>query len=219
VNHRCLLDGIFAVCGVPEDKFRSICSAVDKLDKEEWVCVRSELVEEKGLEPAAADRIGEYVKLNGGLELVDKLEADAKLMANASAKKGLADMRLLLQFCEVYNCIDKVSFDLSLARGLDYYTGVSVHFDDARHGLYYYLAAGLERIVVSEHHSEPQLYRCTALNEQQQLIGLAPVSGHLRSRAPAVAKRRESGIRRWWWTVRLHSRHQSLRPPRSGQWR
>ena len=33
VNHRCLLDGMFAVCGVPEDKFRTICSAVDKLDK------------------------------------------------------------------------------------------------------------------------------------------------------------------------------------------
>lgn len=33
VNHRRLLDGMFAVCGVPEDKFRSICSAVDKLDK------------------------------------------------------------------------------------------------------------------------------------------------------------------------------------------
>lgn len=33
VNHRCLLDGMFAVCGVPEEKFRTICSAVDKLDK------------------------------------------------------------------------------------------------------------------------------------------------------------------------------------------
>ena len=33
VNHRQLLDGMFAVCGVPEENFRSICSAVDKLDK------------------------------------------------------------------------------------------------------------------------------------------------------------------------------------------
>lgn len=47
------------VCGVPEEKFRTICSAVDKLDKEEWACVRSEMVDEKGLDPAAADRIGE----------------------------------------------------------------------------------------------------------------------------------------------------------------
>lgn len=33
VNHRRLLDGIFEVCGVPADKFRSTCSSVDKLDK------------------------------------------------------------------------------------------------------------------------------------------------------------------------------------------
>ena len=33
VNHRKILDGMFAVCGVPDDKFRTICSAVDKLDK------------------------------------------------------------------------------------------------------------------------------------------------------------------------------------------
>ena len=28
-----MLDGLFAACGVPQDKFRTICSAVDKLDK------------------------------------------------------------------------------------------------------------------------------------------------------------------------------------------
>jgi len=33
VNHRKILDGIFQVCGVPEDKIRTISSAVDKLDK------------------------------------------------------------------------------------------------------------------------------------------------------------------------------------------
>jgi len=33
VNHRQLLDGMFAACGVPNDSFRAICSAVDKLDK------------------------------------------------------------------------------------------------------------------------------------------------------------------------------------------
>lgn len=33
LNHRQLLDGIFIACGVPADKFRAICAAVDKLDK------------------------------------------------------------------------------------------------------------------------------------------------------------------------------------------
>lgn len=33
VNHRQLLDGVFAACSVPKEKFKTICSAVDKLDK------------------------------------------------------------------------------------------------------------------------------------------------------------------------------------------
>jgi histidyl-tRNA synthetase len=33
VNHRQLLDGLFEACGVPSDKFRTVCSSVDKLDK------------------------------------------------------------------------------------------------------------------------------------------------------------------------------------------
>ncbi len=33
VNHRKVLDGMFAACGVPPEKFRSTCSSVDKLDK------------------------------------------------------------------------------------------------------------------------------------------------------------------------------------------
>jgi len=65
VNHRQILDGMFRVCGVPSDKFRSICSSVDKLDKLPWEEVKQEMVNEKGLDDAAADRIGEYVKLSG----------------------------------------------------------------------------------------------------------------------------------------------------------
>lgn len=33
LNHRQILDGMFEACGVPADKFRTICSSVDKLDK------------------------------------------------------------------------------------------------------------------------------------------------------------------------------------------
>ena len=40
VNHRKILDGIFEYCGVPEEDFRPICSAVDKLDKESWEDVK-----------------------------------------------------------------------------------------------------------------------------------------------------------------------------------
>ncbi|KAM7349266.1 histidine--tRNA ligase isoform 1-T1 [Cochliomyia hominivorax] len=124
LNHRQLLDGMFEACGVPADKFRSICSAVDKLDKSPWTEVRREMIDEKGLDAAAADQIGEYVQLSGGAELVEKLLMDPKLKAVSSAVKGLEGMQLLLKYCSAMGLTEKISFDLSLARGLDYYTGV-----------------------------------------------------------------------------------------------
>ncbi|KAJ5729837.1 Histidine-tRNA ligase/ATP phosphoribosyltransferase regulatory subunit [Penicillium malachiteum] len=124
INHRKILDGVFAVCGVPEDKIRPISSAVDKLDKMPWADVRKEMVDEKGLDGAVADRIEQYVMHKGGRELLNKLLADETLTANASAKAGLDDMALMMDYLEAFNALDKISFDMSLARGLDYYTGV-----------------------------------------------------------------------------------------------
>uniref|UniRef100_A0A8D8BIX4 histidine--tRNA ligase n=1 Tax=Culex pipiens TaxID=7175 RepID=A0A8D8BIX4_CULPI len=124
LNHRKLLDGMFEACGVPADKFRTICSSVDKLDKTPWDEVRKEMIDEKGLDGAIADKIGEFVRLSGGVDLVDKLAADENLKNIKSAVEGIEDMRLLLQYCAVFGLQDQIIFDLSLARGLDYYTGV-----------------------------------------------------------------------------------------------
>ncbi|RSH94705.1 Cytoplasmic and mitochondrial histidine tRNA synthetase [Saitozyma podzolica] len=125
MNHRKILDGIFELAGVPQDKTRSISSAVDKLDKMSWADVRKEMTVDKGLDPVIADKIGEYVGLKGpGWDVLKKLEADEKLMGIESAKAGLADMRLLFEYLEVFGVLDKMSFDMSLARGLDYYTGL-----------------------------------------------------------------------------------------------
>merc|ERR1719309_1795668 len=118
-----ILDGIFEVCGVKADMFRTICSSVDKLDKSPWEEVRKEMVDEKGLDEESADKIGEFVRMSGGTELIEKL-LNGKLAESKIAKQGLEDMRLLLRYCELYGCGEVVSFDLSLARGLDYYTGV-----------------------------------------------------------------------------------------------
>ncbi|KAF5312806.1 hypothetical protein D9619_002354 [Psilocybe cf. subviscida] len=124
LNHRKILDGIFEVCGVPAEKIRSISSAVDKLDKMAWADVKKEMTDEKGLDGAIADKIGEYVKHKGGPDLLAKLEADSTLTANKSAKAGISEMSILFGLLEAYGVVDKISFDLSLARGLDYYTGV-----------------------------------------------------------------------------------------------
>ncbi|XP_052628136.1 histidine--tRNA ligase, cytoplasmic-like isoform X3 [Harpia harpyja] len=124
VNDRRILNGVFAVCGIPESKFITTCSTVDKLDKMPWEEVRSEMVGEKGLSPEAADHIGEYVQLHGGLDLIEQLLQDPKLSQNKLAKEGLGDMKLLFEYLTLFGITGKISFDLSLARGLDYYTGV-----------------------------------------------------------------------------------------------
>ena len=124
LNHRCILDAIFGVCGVPEDKIRAISSAVDKLDKSPWEEVRREMVVDKGLEQSVADAIGEYVKLKGGVDLLEKLQQDEKLKGHAKAKEGLQDMKILFEYLQIFGVMHRISFDLSLARGLDYYTGI-----------------------------------------------------------------------------------------------
>ncbi|KAK6298909.1 hypothetical protein J4Q44_G00304190 [Coregonus suidteri] len=124
VNDRRILDGMFAVCGVPDDKFRTICSTVDKLDKMSWEDVRSEMVKEKGLSEEAADQIGQYVSMQGGMDLAELLLQDAKMSQSKQACAGLTDMKQLFSYLQLFQVTDKVVFDLSLARGLDYYTGV-----------------------------------------------------------------------------------------------
>ncbi|KAF2866747.1 histidyl-tRNA synthetase [Massariosphaeria phaeospora] len=124
INHRKILDGIFQICGVPQDKLRTISSAVDKLDKSPWEEVRREMVEGKGLDPEIADKIWEYVQLKGGREIVTQLQNKPEVVANESAKQGLEDMALLCKYLDILDVLPALSIDMSLARGLDYYTGV-----------------------------------------------------------------------------------------------
>ncbi|PHH91197.1 hypothetical protein CDD83_1383 [Cordyceps sp. RAO-2017] len=125
LNHRKILDGLFAVAGVPADKIRSISSAVDKLDKMAWPEVKKEMVEEKGLPEEVADRIGDYVQHSGTVtDMVDFLRANEALCANESVKAGIEDMALLGAYLQALDVVHKITFDLSLARGLDYYTGL-----------------------------------------------------------------------------------------------
>lgn len=144
LNNRKILDGIFAVCGVPAEKTRTISSAVDKLDKLPWEDVKKEMCEEKGLDAAVADKIGEYVKHKGGEELLATLTADKDLSANKQAKEGMQDMKLLFDYLKAYGILDRISFDLSLARGLDYYTGIIYEVVTAESAPPGFLPAALE---------------------------------------------------------------------------
>ena len=125
LNHRRLLDAILDLCGVPSDMFRTICSAVDKLDKEPWSEVRREMVEEKGLSGDVADKIGEFVVLKGKpWHLYSSLMESKRFGNHKGALEAMEDLRILFEYLEAMGKLQFISFDLSLARGLDYYTGV-----------------------------------------------------------------------------------------------
>lgn len=126
LNHRKLLDGMLEICGVPAEKFRTICSSIDKLDKQTFEQVKKEMVEEKGLSPEIADRIGGFVKEKGApMELLTKLRQEgSEFLANTSSKEALDELSIMFEALERSKCSHRIVFDLSLARGLDYYTGV-----------------------------------------------------------------------------------------------
>lgn len=123
INHRQVLSGMFQICGVPAEKFKPICSSIDKLDKMPWDEVKQEMCKIKGLDETVADRIHYYVGKAGDLDLIDEL-LEGDLGKNADAKKGLEELKTLYKHTNLMNVSDKVKFDMSLARGLDYYTGL-----------------------------------------------------------------------------------------------
>lgn len=125
LNHRKILDGIFEACGVAENDVRKVSLAVDKLDKLPWLAVKEEMVKEKNQPEEVADRIGEFVKHSGTVrEVLEILRLQEVLAANKSAQEGMADMATLADYLEAFGIASHISFDLSLARGLDYYTGL-----------------------------------------------------------------------------------------------
>ncbi|KAK4096997.1 class II aaRS and biotin synthetase [Parathielavia hyrcaniae] len=106
LNHRKILDGLF------------------ELDKPPWDEVKREMLD-KGISDEVADRVGGFVQRSGGMrEMLDRIESEAELSANKTVAEGVADMQLLASYLKAMEVLDKVSFGLSLARGLDYYTGL-----------------------------------------------------------------------------------------------
>ncbi|KAL5993082.1 hypothetical protein ACLOJK_014002 [Asimina triloba] len=121
-----LLDGMLEICGVSPEKFRTVCSSIDKLDKQSLTQVKKELVEEKGLSVETADKIGLLVEIKGPpLKILSDLKKEgSKFLENNGSVAALNDLEILFRSLEKSKCISRVVFDLSLARGLDYYTGV-----------------------------------------------------------------------------------------------
>lgn len=97
--------------GVPADKFRTICSSIDKLDKSPWSEVSVE-VKEKGLKnkarSASSDAhtcrqtiefLGKCVNIRGApSDILDKLQKDQPLMQHKAGKAAISDMALCIQY-------------------------------------------------------------------------------------------------------------------------
>ena len=119
INNRKILTALAELCG-GVDKMMDITIAIDKLDKIGIEKVKEELVN-KGLNKAQVDTIEKYILING--TLVKKLEQVKNLFANSdTGKKGIAEIEYVLKNSQlpVANCQP----DFTLARGLNYYTGI-----------------------------------------------------------------------------------------------
>lgn len=113
------------LAGCEKRKFKAICSSVDKLDKEPWEKVREELITMKGLTPEMCDKLEKFVKLVGQpRELLQRLKDEAVFAGHKEGEETIKEMDTLFEYLEGMNCINRLSFDFSLARGLDYYTGL-----------------------------------------------------------------------------------------------
>lgn len=120
INNRKVLTGLAEVCGHP-DHVVDITVAIDKLDKIGLDAVKDEL-RGKGLDEKALSILEPVLLLNGSTE--EKLGAMRSLMSGSEiGLKGLDELEELFGFIRAAGVSVPVEMDLSLARGLNYYTG------------------------------------------------------------------------------------------------
>ena len=127
INNRKVLTGLAEIAGFP-DKVVDITVAIDKLDKIGLDAVKEEMAE-RGLTPDAIAVIEQILALSGST--AEKIAAMRGLMQGGSASglvsetglRGLDELEELFGYIAAAGIATEVEIDLSLARGLNYYTG------------------------------------------------------------------------------------------------
>lgn len=120
LNNRKILAGIAELIG-HADKIVEITAAIDKLDKIGLAGVNAELLS-KGLPQDAIDKIQPIINLTGSNS--DKLDTIAAILAESkTGLKGVEECRYILDGIERLGVRNTLELDLTLARGLNYYTG------------------------------------------------------------------------------------------------
>lgn len=120
INNRKILSGIAEVIG-EADKIVDITVAIDKLDKIGLENVNAEL-REKGVSEDAVAKLQPVISLSGTNE--EKLDVMANFLQSSEiGMKGVEETRFVLDTLKGLELKNDIQFDLTLARGLNYYTG------------------------------------------------------------------------------------------------
>ncbi len=120
INNRKILAGIAEVIG-EKDRIVDITVVIDKLDKIGLEKVNEELIE-KGIPQATVDKLQPILHLSGsGSEKLAQLES--AIGQSEIGAKGIAEVRALFAYLVPFKLNTEVELDLTLARGLNYYTG------------------------------------------------------------------------------------------------
>ena len=120
INNRKVLTGLAQACGFP-DKVVDITVAIDKLDKIGLEAVEAELLE-RGLTPEAVELLRPVLLLQGSFE--QKLAVMRNVLAGSEeGLRGLDELEELFGLIRSAGVAMQCELDLSLARGLNYYTG------------------------------------------------------------------------------------------------
>jgi histidyl-tRNA synthetase len=117
VNSRKLMEGVLDFAGIKENKMEAILS-IDKLNKIGIDGVKREL-EEKGFEKTSIEKLMKVLQIKGSNKSV--LENLEKMIKSEEGKQGIKELKELCDYCETMDV--KITIDISLARGLEYYTG------------------------------------------------------------------------------------------------
>jgi histidyl-tRNA synthetase len=120
INNRKILAGIAEVIG-EKDRIVDITVAIDKLDKIGLDKVNEELLE-KGISQLAVDKLQPILHLSG--PVTEKLsQLEATIGSSETGARGITEVRTLFGYIDSLNLQTEVELDLTLARGLNYYTG------------------------------------------------------------------------------------------------
>ncbi|GAB4379841.1 MAG: histidine--tRNA ligase [Calditrichia bacterium] len=122
LNSRKILSGITEIAGLRPEQDVEVSRAIDKMDKIGVQGVREELAD-RDISSYGIDKILKVLAISGSN--TQRLEQVQSLLARSEVgMQGIGEIRSLLQYLENYQIPESyLLFDLTLARGLDYYTG------------------------------------------------------------------------------------------------